>query len=231
MAHHGRIVVCIIPVLNEEQSITHVLHDMPACVDHVIVVDNGSTDATALRASDAGAIVVHEPRRGYGSACLKGLSEARSLRPDVIVFCDGDHSDVLDDMPSVLDPVCSGNADLCIGSRVRGEREQGSLLPQQVFGNWLATSLIRLFWKVDFSDLGPMRAVSTHALHQMSMEDPNYGWTVEMQIKAARLGLRCTEIPVRYRRRIGTSKIAGTVSGTFKAGTKILLTIARYAAD
>jgi len=231
MAHHGRIVVCIIPVLNEEQSITHVLRDMPPCVDHVIVVDNGSTDATAIRATDAGAIVVHEPRRGYGSACLKGLSEARSLRPDVIVFCDGDHSDVLDDMPSVLEPVCSGSADLCIGSRVRGEREQGSLLPQQVFGNWLATSLIRLFWKVDFSDLGPMRAVSTHALHQMSMEDPNYGWTVEMQIKAARLGLRCTEVPVRYRRRIGTSKIAGTVSGTFKAGTKILLTIARYAVD
>jgi glycosyltransferase involved in cell wall biosynthesis len=219
----------VIPALNEEASIGLVVGAVRSLVDSVIVVDNGSTDATAAVAQQAGAVVVSEPVRGYGAACLAGLQALTQVPPQVVLFLDGDFSDDPADVTRVLAPVLDGSADLVIGSRVRGERERGSLTPQQVFGNWLATTLIRWRWNVEFSDLGPLRAVSWKALMQMRMEDRNYGWTVEMQIKAARLGLRCQEIPVRYRRRIGTSKVSGTVRGTIMAGYIILKTIARYA--
>lgn len=222
-----QIVVAIMPALNEEESVGLVVAAMPSFVTHTIVVDNGSTDATADIARANGAHVCFEPRRGYGQACLTGLAFAATLHPDVVVFCDADFSDNPDDISRVLEPVLMGAADLVIGSRLRGTRERGSLTPQQVFGNWLATRLIRLFWRARFTDLGPMRAIRWDVLQHMNMQDTTFGWTVEMQIKAARMHVRCTEVPVDYRRRIGSSKISGTLKGTLLAGTKILSTIAK----
>jgi glycosyltransferase involved in cell wall biosynthesis len=230
MSVHGRRIVAIIPALNEEASIGKVIADLPPIVDAVIVGNNGSTDATADVARQAGAIVVDEPERGYGAACLRALEKAQTLSPDVILFIDGDHSDDPREASLVLEPVCSGAFDLCIGSRVLGEREPGSLTPQQIFGNWLSTRLIALFWTTSFSDLGPFRAITWEALQRMQMQDRNYGWTVEMQIKAAQLKMRCTEIPVSYRRRIGISKVSGTVKGSVMAGVIILSTIFRSVA-
>lgn len=227
MALHSRSVVVIVPALNEEQSVGLVIDAMPGFIDHVIVVDNGSTDATANIALAHGAHVCSEPRRGYGQACLAGIEFAATLQPDIIVFADADFSDNPLDIERVATPVSRDEADLVIGSRLRGSRERGSLTPPQVFGNWLATRLIRVFWGERFTDLGPLRAIRWDALQQMKMADTTYGWTVEMQIKAARMHLRCVEVPVDYRRRIGTSKISGTVKGTILAGTKILSTIAR----
>lgn len=227
MSLHGNRIACVIPMLNEEQSIGRVLAEIPAQVDVVICVNNGSTDSSADVARRHGAMVVDEPERGYGAACLRGLQECTSF--DVICFIDGDYSDHPHDLLLVLEPVCSGNADLCIGSRVKGSKEKGALLPQAVFGNWLSTRLIKLFWGVSFSDLGPLRAVTRAALDAMRMADRNYGWTVEMQIKAAAMGMRCSEVPVRYKKRIGTSKVSGTIRGSVLAGVKILQTIAQYA--
>lgn len=220
-------VVAIIPALNEEQSVGLVIAAMPAFIDHIVVVDNGSTDATANVARAHSAHVCSEARRGYGQACLAGLAFASIFGPDIIVFVDADFSDNPLDIERVVAPVRNGAADLVIGSRLRGSRERGSLTPQQVFGNWLATRLIRLFWRVRFTDLGPLRAIRWDVLKSMNMSDTTYGWTVEMQIKAARMHLRCLEIPVDYRRRVGISKISGTLKGTVFAGTKILTTIAR----
>lgn len=222
----------IIPVYNEEASLPLVLRDLPS-VGQVIVVDNGSTDRTAELAQQNGATVVREPCRGYGSACLAGLAAIQSgalsaERPEVIVFLDGDYSDHPDQLPDLVEPILDGEFDFVIGSRMRGEREPGALLPQAFFGNRLACFLMWLFWGARFSDLGPFRAISWPALQRLGMCDRNFGWTVEMQIKATVIGLRSHEIPVRYRRRIGTSKISGTISGTFKAGYKILYTLARY---
>ncbi len=223
----GQRVVAIIPAHNEEQSIFRVVQDIPkSLVSQVIVVDNGSVDQTAAIAAGAGADVVTEPRKGYGYACLAGIERALQHDASVLVFLDGDYSDYPQDMTDLLTKIHQGY-DLVIGSRIIGERERGALLPQAVFGNWLATRLIRLFWGYRFTDLGPFRAVRTTALQKMSMADPTYGWTVEMQIKAAKLRLRCTEVPVRYRKRIGKSKVTGTVSGTVKASAKILSTIFR----
>jgi glycosyltransferase involved in cell wall biosynthesis len=219
----------IIPALNEEASIGHVVGAVREHVPHVVVVDNGSTDATATVAREAGAVVVHQTERGYGAACLRGIEELALDPPDVVLFVDGDFSDHPDDVVDVLAPVFQGTADLVIGSRVSGTRERGSLTPQQVFGNWLATTLIRLRWGVAFTDLGPMRAIRWSTLVAMNMVDRNYGWTVEMQIKAARMQVRSVEVPVRYRRRIGTSKVSGTVKGTIMAGVIILKTIAQHA--
>ncbi len=220
----------IIPALNEEGSISRVLADIPReVVREVVVCDNGSTDNTARRARAGGATVVEAPRRGYGSACLQGIAYLKGLPrgepPDIVVFMDADYSDHPDELPAVIDPIRRGESDLVIGSRAIGERESGSMTVPQRFGNGLATTLIRLLYGYRFTDLGPFRAIRWDKLLELQMEDPDYGWTVEMQVKAARQGLRCTEVPVRYRRRIGDSKVSGTVRGTFMAGYKILWTI------
>ncbi len=223
----GAKIAVIIPALNEERSIGKVIAAIPDWVDEIIVADNGSTDKTAEIARANEARVVYEPRRGYGSACLAGLATLNT--PDVIVFLDGDFSDHPDEMFWLVDPITRGETDMVIGSRVLGHAETGALTPQARFGNWLACTLIRLFWGVEYSDLGPFRAIRSTALEQLNMSDPDYGWTVEMQIKAARDGIRAREVPVSYRRRIGQSKVSGTVRGVIGAGWKILYTIFRAA--
>ncbi len=220
-------ITVIIPALNEEQSIGAVIGSLPSWVDEVIVADNGSSDRTACIARRSGATVVTEPERGYGAACLRGISRARA--DSLLVFMDADASDDPADMAQLVIPVLSGEADLCIGSRNRGRAERGSLTPQARFGNWLACALMRLRWGSHFTDLGPFRAIRHRDLLSLGMEDRNYGWTVEMQIRALKSGLRCMEVPVAYRRRVGVSKISGTVHGVMGAGTKILTMIARHA--
>ncbi len=216
----GASIAVVIPALNEEPSIGRVLDEIPDWVDEVVVADNGSTDGTARAAEEHGARVVYEARRGYGSACLAAL---RTLGdPDIVVFLDGDYSDHPGEMDRLVDPILDGRAEMVIGSRVLGKREPGALTPQQRFGNRLACILIRLFWKAEFTDLGPFRAVRHSTLRRLGMRDPDYGWTVEMQIRAARLGVPLMEVPVRYRRRIGRSKVSGTLRGMIGAGTKIL---------
>lgn len=223
----------IIPAHNEAQAIGLVLAEIPAGVaQEVIVVDNNSTDDTGAVARAGGATVLREPRPGYGYACLAGMAHAfdrpETARPDIVVFLDGDHSDYPEQLPELLAPLLAGRAELVIGSRALGTRERGALLPQQRFGNWLASRLLRLRYGGHCTDLGPFRAILAPALLGLRMEDKTYGWTVEMQVKAARQGLRTVEVPVRYRRRIGTSKVSGTVRGTLGAGYKILWTIFRY---
>ena len=218
----------LIPAVNEEASIRKVIEAIPARYrSRVLVVDNGSTDATVERAAQAGAKVVHESRRGYGAACLKGLTELAKSPPELVVFLDADFSDHPDEMETVAGPVERGEADLVIGSRVRGNRERGALSPQARFGNALATTLMRWIYGARFTDLGPFRAVSWSSLEKIQMKDQDFGWTVEMQIKAAKLGLRSLEVPVSYRKRIGHSKISGTLSGSLAAGRKILWLIFR----
>lgn len=220
-------VAVIIPALDEEDAIVRVLGDIPDELSAtVIVVDNGSTDRTAARARDCGATVVAEPRRGYGQACLAGLA-ALPEGVDIVVFLDGDYSDYPSEMSTLVEPIARDAADLVIGSRVLGETETGALLPQARVGNALATWLIRHLFGVKYTDLGPFRAVRLTALKKLHMADRNFGWTVEMQVKAARRGLRIAEVPVRYRRRIGESKITGTFLGSVRAGYKILWTIFR----
>ncbi len=222
-------VVVIIPAFNEERSIELVLRDIPGgLVSETVVVDNGSTDQTAQRARNRGATVVSEPRRGYGRACLTGLEYARKLCPSVVVFLDADYSDFPSEMSALLDKLDDEN-DLVIGSRVLGNREPGALLPQARWGNWLAVTLIQLLFKQKYTDLGPFRAVRWNKLQAMEMSDQNFGWTVEMQVKAAIMRMQVAEVPVSYRKRIGASKVTGTLSGTLKAGYKILWTIFRYA--
>ena len=218
----------IIPALDEEGSIPLVLGDLPADLVHeVIVVDNGSTDATAARAREAGARVVAEPERGYGAACLRGIA---NLDPasNVIVFIDADYSDHGEELTRLLEPIARGDAALVIGSRMLGNAAPGALLPQARFGNWLACLLIRCLFRHRYTDLGPFRAITRQALDRIGMRDRNFGWTVEMQIGALREGLRVVEVPVSYRCRTGVSKITGTVRGTIQAGVKILWTIFRY---
>ena len=198
-----------------------------AGVRTVVVVDNGSRDGTAAVARAAGATVVHEPRRGYGAACLAGLAYLRAHPPGVVVFLDADLSDDPAQLPEVLAPVLEGRADLVVGSRVLGRPAPGSLTLAQVLGNRLAVALLALLFGAHYTDLGPFRAIRWAALERLGMRDRGYGWTVEMQARAARAGLRALEVPVRYRRRLGRSKISGTVRGVVGAGTKILFTIAR----
>jgi len=227
MVNHP-IIDVIIPAYNEQDSIPLVVAEIPAeLVRHIIVANNGSTDDTVAAAESAGAIVVHEPRSGYGNACLKGMDYVaqRATPPDIIVFLDGDHSDYPEEMRLLLDKMEQEDLDLVIGSRALGDRESGSMKPQQIFGNWLATSLIKLFYKYEFTDLGPFRAIRYPALMAIDMQDRTYGWTVEMQVKAAKMNLRCGEVAVNYRNRIGTSKVSGTLKGTILAGHKILWTI------
>jgi glycosyltransferase involved in cell wall biosynthesis len=213
----------IIPVLNEEEGIQKVIPAIPDWVDEVVVVDNGSTDRTSAVARSLGAQVLFEPRRGYGSACLAGIATLKDV--DVVVFLDGDFSDYPEEMARLVDPILRGEADMVIGSRVLGKREKGALTLQARFGNWLACLLIQAFWKVAYTDLGPFRAIRFYGLQRLEMGDPDYGWTVEMQVKGAIRGLKSLEVPVSYRRRIGRSKVSGTVKGVVFAGAKILYTI------
>jgi glycosyltransferase involved in cell wall biosynthesis len=219
----------IIPALDEEQAIGSVIDEIPRPPVHdVIVVDNGSTDRTAEIAHEHGATVVREDERGYGAACLRGIA-ALPDDTQIVVFLDGDHSDFPEQIPELIAPIAAGEADLVIGSRALGECESGSLTPVQVFGNRLACMLMRLIYGHRYTDLGPFRAISRAALERLQMQDRDFGWTVEMQIKALREDLRVTEIPARYRCRIGRSKISGTISGSIRAGHKIIATILKYA--
>jgi hypothetical protein len=226
-------VAVVIPAWNEEESIGRVIGDLPKdWVRRVVVADNNSTDRTADVALQAGATVVVAVRQGYGAACLAALEYLRlrpaDERPAVVVFLDADYSDHPDQLPLLAGPIIDGEADFVIGSRMLKPQPPGALLPQAVYGNKLACFLMRMLFGVRYTDLGPFRAISWDALQRLGMRDTNFGWTVEMQIKAARAGLRIREVAVDYRPRIGVSKITGTVSGTVRAGYKILLTIARY---
>lgn len=233
-------VAVIIPALNEEQSIGIVIDSVRDVVDHMIVVDNGSSDRTAEIARLHGATVVYEPQRGYGAACLRGieaLRESPGPRPGAsinrhssfVLFLDADASDHPDDARAIIRVMQTTDVEMCLGSRTTGLADAGSLTPQQRFGNWLSTRLISLIWGVHYTDLGPLRAVRWDVLERLEMQDRTWGWTVEMQIKIAMHGISFLEIPVCYRRRIGQSKISGTVVGSVRAGYKILTTIARFA--
>jgi glycosyltransferase involved in cell wall biosynthesis len=221
-------IAVIIPALDEERSISRVLADIPrGLVSDVLVVDNGSQDRTAQVAGEHGATVIHEPRAGYGQACLTGIASLASAPPDVVVFVDADYSDRPAEMVDVVAPILDGRAELVIGSRVLGKREPGALAPHARWGNWLATWMIRLLYGARFTDLGPFRAIRYPALLALDMQDRDYGWTAEMQAKAARAGMSALEVPVSYHRRIGKSKITGTIRGTVMAGYKIITTILR----
>ncbi len=221
-------IIVIIPAFNEEDSIGLVLNDIPKnLIDKVIVVDNNSSDRTAEVANAAGAVVVEEKQKGYGKACLTGITHAAQYEPDTIVFIDGDYSDHPDEMTLLIDKLQSG-FDMVIGSRALGDAEKGALLPQARYGNILAVTLIKLFFGFKYTDLGPFRIIKWHKLIELGMIDENFGWTVEMQIKAVQNELRIAEIPVSYRKRVGVSKVTGTISGTIRASYKIIYTIFKY---
>jgi glycosyltransferase involved in cell wall biosynthesis len=220
----------VIPALNEERALPRVLREIPRpLVRRVVVADNGSTDATARVASDHGAEVVREPERGYGAACLRALAHLASDPPDIVVFLDGDYSDHPNELPSVIQPILERRAELVVGSRAAGRAERGSLSPQQRVGNAIASAALFLLYGARYTDLGPFRAIRWESLQHLQMCDRNYGWTVEMQIKAARHGIPHCEVPVSYRRRIGSSKVSGTLKGSVGAGAKIIWLLGRYA--
>jgi glycosyltransferase involved in cell wall biosynthesis len=225
------IIDVIIPAFNEADAIALVLRDIPKDrVRHIVVANNGSTDDTAVVAASGGAIVVNEPQRGYGNACLAAMAHLAGCDPlpHIVVFLDADHSDHPEQLGRVVDPILQDNADLVIGSRALGEREAGSMMPQQVFGNWLATRLMRWLYRIRYTDLGPFRAIRWNTLMSIGMRDRTFGWTVEMQLKVSRGGWRYTEVPVDYRKRIGVSKVSGTVKGSIMAGYKIITTIFKH---
>jgi len=220
----------IIPAYNEADSIGLVIAAIPDIVEEVIVVSNNSTDATEANAAAAGATVLQENRKGYGYACLKGMQyiSEQSKKPNIIVFLDGDYSDYPSELVRIIQPIIEDNKDFVVGARVKEWRETGSMTFPQIFGNWLATSLMKLFFNSTFTDLGPFRAIKYEKLLQLEMQDKTYGWTVEMQLKALRKNLRYSEIPVHYRNRIGVSKVSGTLKGAIFAGVKILGWIFKY---
>ena len=220
----------IIPAYNEEASIGLVIQDIPKIVSEVIVVNNNSTDKTLKSARNAGANVLTEDRKGYGYACLKGMDYVSKLKsiPDIIVFLDGDYSDFPEELTKIVAPIIENDIDFVIGARTSKLREEGSMTKPQIFGNWLATSLMSLFFGSSFTDLGPFRAIKYDKLLALNMEDKTYGWTVEMQLKAIKRKYSYVEIPVNYRNRIGVSKVSGTVKGAIFAGVKILLWIFKY---
>lgn len=225
------VVRVIIPALNEDKSIAKVINEIPkTIVREIIVCDNGSTDNTSIAAKKAGATVLVENEKGYGASCLKGIEYINNLTDttDIVVFLDGDYSDYPEEINLVIAPILNKEAEMVIGSRVLGLKEKGSLTPQQVFGNWLATKMLHIFYGVKFTDLGPFRAITLGALNKLKMVDRNYGWTVEMQIKAAKQHINSVEVPVNYRNRIGFSKVSGTVKGTIMAGYKIIFTLFKY---
>jgi len=224
------IVDAIIPAFNEEKSISKVIRDIPKeLVRDIIVCNNASSDNTKAVALESGATVVDQPLKGYGNACLKGIAhiDGKEIKPDIVVFLDGDYSDYPGEITKVVAPVIDG-ADLVIGARTPGKRETGSMTIPQIFGNWLATFLMLILYKQKFTDLGPFRAIRYQKLLDLKMTEMTYGWTVDMQLKAAKYGLECVEVPVSYRKRIGISKVSGTVKGTIMAGYKILWTIFKY---
>ncbi len=220
----------IIPAYNEASSIGHVINDIPNLVDEIIVVSNNSTDATEENAKLAGATVLREPQKGYGYACLKGMDYIadQNPKPDIIVFLDGDYSDYPEQITELVAPILNDNIDFVIGARVKRLRERGSMTLPQIFGNWLATFLMRIMFRSRFTDLGPFRAIKYEKLLALNMEDKTYGWTVEMQLKALKKKLSYVEIPMKYRNRIGVSKVSGTIKGAIFAGIKILAWIFKY---
>lgn len=226
----SQIIRVIIPAYNEEQSIAKVINDIPQIVSEIIVVDNNSNDFTSKKAEDAGATVIHEKRLGYGYACLKGLEFIcnNNYTTDIVVFLDGDYSDYPEELVKIINPIINRNVDFVLGSRIKRLREVGAMMPQQIFGNWLATHLMKLFFNANYTDLGPFRAIKFEKLMALNMEDKTYGWTIEMQLKALKHKLSYEEIPVKYKNRIGTSKVSGTIKGSILAGVKILGWIFKY---
>lgn len=224
------IVNVIIPAFNEQDSIGNVIADLPKFVDEIIVVNNKSTDKTKENATKAGATVLTEERKGYGYACLKGMDyiAKKEVKPTIVVFLDGDYSDYPEQLTTLIQPIIENNIDFVIGARIKKLRENGSMTPQQIFGNWLATFLMKLFFNAKFTDLGPFRAIKYQRLLDLNMQDKTYGWTVEMQLKALKQKLTYTETPMKYRNRIGVSKVSGTVKGSIFAGIKILSWIFKY---
>jgi glycosyltransferase involved in cell wall biosynthesis len=224
------IIKVIIPAYNEQDSIAKVIHDIPKIVDEIIVVSNNSADNTEINAKNAGATVLKESRKGYGFACLKGMDyiEKQKIKPEIVVFLDGDYSDYPEQLTAIIAPIINDNIDFVVGARIKKLREKGSMTPQQVFGNWLATFLMKLLFRAKFTDLGPFRAIKYNKLLALKMQDKTYGWTVEMQLKALKQKLTYTEIFVKYRNRIGVSKVSGTIKGTIFAGIKILGWIFKY---
>jgi glycosyltransferase involved in cell wall biosynthesis len=223
------LVSVVIPALNEAESIAAVVREMPWDLIHeCIVVDNGSTDATASVAEAAGARVIHQPQKGYGRACAAGAAAATS---NILVFMDGDGSDVPSDMHRLIEPIEADECDFVIGSRMRGTREPGSMLISQIFAGWLAGILLRLLYKVNYTDMGPFRAITREGLARLHMKEETYGWNLEMQMRAAQCGLRIREIPVNYRNRLGgVSKVAGSLTGSIRAAIRITQTLLRVAA-
>jgi glycosyltransferase involved in cell wall biosynthesis len=220
----------IIPAFNEQEAISFVILEIPSIVNEIIVVSNNSTDFTEEVARIAGATVLSENRKGYGYACLKGMEYIATLseKPDIVVFLDGDYSDYPEELTKLIEPILKSNIDFVIGARVQKLREFGAMTPQQIFGNWLATFLMTVFFKAKFTDLGPFRAIKHNKLLALQMQDKTYGWTVEMQLKVLKQKMSYVEIPVKYKNRIGVSKVSGTVKGTIMAGIKIIGWIVKY---
>jgi glycosyltransferase involved in cell wall biosynthesis len=224
------IIKVIIPAYNEADSIARVIGDIPNIVNETIVVNNNSTDDTEINAINAGATVLNESQKGYGYACLKGMEylSKSELKPDIVVFLDGDYSDYPEELSKLVAPIIEDDIDFVVGARVKSMREPHAMTPQQIFGNWLATTLMKLMYSAKFTDLGPFRAIKYPKLLKLAMVDKTYGWTVEMQLKSIKQKLTYIEVPVRYKKRIGVSKVSGTIKGTIFAGLKILGWIFKY---